>query len=108
MSRSVVDRSACPARSLNRANRRTLHRQMRTEDMPRSTFKVTTTAAQAIPKERTYHRLSDLADDVVNARIYMGIHFRFADTAARKEGTHVATQAFNHFLRPVREGGHDQ
>jgi hypothetical protein len=71
------------------------------------TFKVTTTAAQAIPNERTYHRFSDLADDVVDARIYMGIHFRFADTAARKEGTRVATQAFNHFLRPVRDRGHD-
>jgi hypothetical protein len=64
------------------------------------TFNVTTTAAQAIPNVRTYHRFSDLADDVVDARVYMGIHFRFADTAARWEGTRVATQAFNHFLRP--------
>ncbi len=53
-------------------------------DTDKVTFKVTTTAAQAIPKERTYHRFSDLADDIVDARIYMGIHFRFADTAARK------------------------
>ena len=66
------------------------------------TFKVTSTAPQANPNERTYHRFSDLADDVVEARIYLGIHFRFADTAARREGTRVATQAFNHFLRPVR------
>ena len=40
-------------------------------------------------------------------RIYMGIHFRFADTAGRREGTRVARQAFNHFLRPVRDRGHD-
>jgi hypothetical protein len=71
------------------------------------TFKVTTTATQAVPNERTYHRFSDLADDVVDARIFLGIHFRFADTAARKEGTRVARQAFNHFLRPVRDRGHD-
>jgi len=71
------------------------------------TFKVTTTAPQAVPNERTYRRFSDLADEVVEARIYLGIHFRFADTAARKEGTRVATQAFNHFLRPVRDRGHD-
>jgi hypothetical protein len=71
------------------------------------TFKVTTTATQAVPNERTYQRFSDLADDVVDARIYMGIHFRFADTAARREGTRVATQAFNHFLRPVLDRGHD-
>ena len=71
------------------------------------TFKVTTTAALAVPNERTYHRFSDLADDVVDARVYMGIHFRFADTAALREGTRVATQAFNHFLRPVHDRGHD-
>ena len=76
-------------------------------DADKVTFKVTTTAAQAVPNVRTYHRFSDLADDVVDARIYMGIHFRFADTAARREGTRVATQAFNHFLRPVHDRGHD-
>ena len=76
-------------------------------DADKVTFKVTTTAAQAVPNERTYHRFSDLADDVVEARIYLGIHFRFADTAARREGTRVATQAFNHFLRPVHDRGHD-
>jgi hypothetical protein len=76
-------------------------------DTDKVTFTVTTTASQAVPNVRTYDRFSDLADDVVEARIYMGIHFRFADTAARREGTRVATQAFNHFLRPVRDRGHD-
>jgi len=76
-------------------------------DTDKVTFKVTTTAPQAIPNERTYNRFSDLADEVVEARIYLGIHFRFADTAARREGTRVATLAFNHFLRPVRDRGHD-
>ena len=76
-------------------------------DADKVTFKVTTTSALAVPNERTYHRFSDLADDVVDARVYMGIHFRFADTAARREGTRVATQAFNHFLRPVHDRGHD-
>ena len=78
-------------------------------DTDRATFKVTTTDTMNLPadRERTYHRFSELADDVVDARIYMGIHFRFADTAARREGTRVATQAFNHYLRPVRDRGHD-
>ena len=76
-------------------------------DTDKVTFKVTTTAPQAVPNERTYDRFSDLADDVVEARIYMGIHFRFADTAALREGTRVATQAFNHFLRPINDRGHD-
>jgi hypothetical protein len=75
-------------------------------DADKVTFKVSTTAPQADPKTRTYNRFSDLADEVVDARIFLGIHFRFADTAARREGTRVATQAFNHFLRPVRD--HDK
>jgi len=76
-------------------------------DADKVTFKVSTTAAQALEKERTYHRFSDLADEVVDARIYLGIHFRFADTAARREGTRIATQAINHYLRPVGDRGHD-
>lgn len=32
---------------------------------------------------RGYNRFSEVANDVVNARVYLGIHFRFADTAAR-------------------------
>jgi len=50
---------------------------------------------------RTYNRFSDAAEEVVNARIYEGIHFRFADEDARKQGRHVAQWAFSHFLRPL-------
>jgi hypothetical protein len=50
---------------------------------------------------RMYQRLSDVADDVVVARIYLGIHFRFADTEARSQGRRVARFTFRHFLRPV-------
>jgi len=32
-----------------------------------------------------------------------GIHFRFADADARKQGRHVAQWAFGHFLQPVDE-----
>ena len=71
------------------------------------TFSVTTFAPLAVQKTRTYHRFSDAADDMVDVRIYQGIHFRFADTAARRQGTRVANQAFRHFLRPVHERDHD-
>jgi hypothetical protein len=71
------------------------------------TFKVTSLAALANPKERTYERFSDYADDMVDVRIYQGIHFRAADTTGRREGSRVARQAFNHFLRPVHDRGHD-
>jgi hypothetical protein len=50
---------------------------------------------------RTYHSFSDLSWDTVDVRIYHGIHFRFADEEARKQGRHVAQWVFGHFLRPT-------
>jgi hypothetical protein len=65
------------------------------------TFTVWTTNPAAIQQSRTYTRFSDAARDVVNARIYEGIHFRFADEVGRKQGRRVAQWAFSHFLKPV-------
>ena len=53
-------------------------------------FIVRTTDTAAIQQTRTLGRFSDAAQDVVDARIYEGIHFRFADEDARKQGRHVA------------------
>jgi hypothetical protein len=50
---------------------------------------------------RDYTRLSDAAADVVDVRVYLGIHFRFADKVARDQGKHVADWVFSHVLRPV-------
>lgn len=72
----------------------------------RMTFEVTSLAPLAIQKTRVYNRFSEAADDVVDARIYLGIHFRFADTAARKQGQRVAEWAFNHFLLPLDDDDH--
>ena len=47
------------------------------------TFSVTSLYPLAIQKTRTYRRFSDAAEDVVDARIYEGIHFRFADQGSR-------------------------
>jgi hypothetical protein len=65
------------------------------------TFDVTSMVPQAIQKTRTYSRFSDVAADVVEARILLGIHFRFADTVARRQGTKAADWAFSHLLRPL-------
>src|SRR5262245_55623794 len=70
----------------------------------RIAFTVTTTNAMAMQPTRNYSRFSDAADDVVTARVYEGIHFRFADAEARRQGRNVARWAFDHFLKPV---GHD-
>jgi VCPO second helical-bundle domain len=62
-------------------------------------FTLFSNAAGAVP--RNYTRFSDVARDVVDARIFMGIHFRFADSNALRQGTHVADWTFSHYLRPI-------
>jgi PAP2 superfamily len=48
---------------------------------------------------RFFTRFSDAAKEVVDARMYMGIHFRFADLAARSSAMRVGRWAYQHFLR---------
>jgi len=68
------------------------------------TFSVTTTnPGPTIVDTRTYNRFSDAAQDVVDARIYEGIHFRFADEVGRRQGRQVADWVFKNFLRPVHK-----
>jgi hypothetical protein len=66
------------------------------------TFSLTTTnVGPTVEDTRMYQRFSDVRADVVDARVYSGIHFRFADVAARKLGKEVADWTFKNFLRPV-------
>jgi MYXO-CTERM domain-containing protein len=75
----------------------------RTDDV---TFSVTTTnLGPTVEDTRRYSRFSDAAQDVAQARIYEGIHFRFADEAARKQGNQVASWVFKNFLQPLDNGG---
>jgi hypothetical protein len=64
-------------------------------------FSITTDAPNVIQRTRSYTRFSDAAQEVVDARMLRGIHFRFADEAARRQGTEVARWAFRKVLRPV-------
>jgi hypothetical protein len=68
------------------------------------TFTLTSNVPQVIQKTRTYNRLSDAADDIVDASIFLGIHFRTADEAARDQGEHVSNRAFGHFLKHRNNG----
>jgi hypothetical protein len=78
-------------------------------DSDRGPFEVTSLHPLAVQKTRVYARFSDAADDLVEARIYLGIHFRFADVAARQQGERVAEHAFDHFLLPIdRRDRHDR
>lgn len=65
------------------------------------TFEITSNAPNVVQRTRSYSRFSQAAQEVVEARILLGIHFRFADTAARTQGRNVATWVYDHFLLPV-------
>jgi hypothetical protein len=65
------------------------------------TFDMESKAAAATQKFRTYHRLSEITQDVIDVRVYQGIHFRFADEVAYRTGRQSADWAFAHVLRPI-------
>ncbi len=58
------------------------------------TFTVTSEYPQAAQKTRTYGRFSDMLSDMVDVRIYQGIHFRFGDEEGRDQGRQVAQWVF--------------
>jgi len=67
------------------------------------TFTVTSLNPNANPTSRTYTRFSAAGDDVVEARVLQGIHFRTADFNGRKLGKNVAKWVFKHALRPLND-----
>jgi hypothetical protein len=66
------------------------------------TLSLTSNNPPVVQKTRTYARFSDATEDVVNARIYSGIHFRKPDVDGRTQGRRVAEWAFQHVLRPIK------
>jgi hypothetical protein len=65
-------------------------------------FQMTTTNKMALQKTRTFTRLSQAEQEVVDARVYVGIHYRNSDTTARAQGGRVANWVFKRYFRPVR------
>lgn len=57
-------------------------------------LELTSTAAPGVVKR--YDEVEDVCQDVIDARVYLGIHFRFADTAAAEMGTQVAEYGLDH------------
>jgi len=64
-------------------------------------FQMTTTNSMALQKTRSFTRLSQAEREVVDARVYVGIHYRNSDTTARAQGLRVSNWVFAHYLRPV-------
>ena len=68
-------------------------------------FHVTSTTIAAPKNDKIYERFSDMAQDVVDVRVYQGIHFRTADEVARRQGKRSADWAVSHVLRPIHSKG---
>jgi PAP2 superfamily protein len=51
---------------------------------------------------RYWHTFSEGVDEVIDARIYSGIHFRTADEAGARLGRQVARFVITHALRPAK------
>lgn len=64
-------------------------------------FTVKTTSPLVTDPEREYTRFSQAAQEVVDARVLLGIHFRFADEEGRRLGERVAHWTFHKVLRPL-------
>ena len=50
---------------------------------------------------REYHRLTDVVDDTIDARVYQGLHFRSADIQGARIGRQVAEWVDDHAFQPV-------
>lgn len=74
-----------------------------TDDM---VFDMTTTNTGPTQQDtRHYTSFSQAMQEVVDARVLLGIHFRFADEASRRLGQDVAKWGHKNYLRP-RKGVH--
>ena len=62
---------------------------------------MTTTNPLALQKTRSFTRLSQAEQEVVDARVYVGIHYRNSDTTARAQGHRVSNWIFKHYFRQV-------
>ena len=51
---------------------------------------------------RTYHRLSDILEENINARVWAGIHFRTADLQGALLGRKVAVYLHRHDFQALR------
>jgi len=56
---------------------------------------------------RSFTRFSDAIEEIVNARVWSGIHFRNADEQGEKIGRKVAKWRDRHYFQPVHDRGGD-
>ncbi len=66
-------------------------------------FQMTTTNPNAIQKTRFFTRFSQAEQEVIDARVYVGIHYRNTDLVSRAQGLRVANWIFKNYFRPETE-----
>jgi hypothetical protein len=71
-------------------------------------FQMTTTNALAVHKTRAFTRFSQAEGEVIDARVFSGIHYRNSDVKAEAQGRRVANWVFRHTARPVDEPDDDR
>jgi hypothetical protein len=64
-------------------------------------FSVSSSAAGLTTNPRHYTRLTQVEQELVDVRIYQGIHFRTADELGRFHGGRLAHWTFRKYLKPV-------
>lgn len=62
-------------------------------------FTLSSTAAPGI--NRSFERLSDYVADVVNGRIYEGVHYRFSGEVGAAMGRNISQYVVQNFLKPT-------
>jgi hypothetical protein len=61
----------------------------------------TTNSANTTIDTREYTDVTQVMDEVVDARVWLGIHFRFADVCSRRLGHNVAKWGHHNYFRPT-------
>jgi hypothetical protein len=62
---------------------------------------ISTLLLPADPRTRAFSSFSDALDELIEARIWAGLHYRTADVQARQLGTNVAEYMAENYVQPV-------
>jgi hypothetical protein len=63
---------------------------------------IVATSSTALGFVRNWTRFSEGVEEVIDARVYSGIHFRTADVVGARLGRQVARFVVNHALKPIK------
>ncbi len=58
-------------------------------------------------RTRSFTRVSDAVDEIVDARVWSGIHFRNADEASVRISGHIAKYRDAHYFNRIDHHDHD-